>query len=226
MSIARGLRDNGLALVFGGLFVATLSAESLAGWHVASSDSRQHGEHAPSYLDYVTSSGFGRAVLENWQSEYLQFFLYILVTIWVVQRGSPESKDGGDAGLQSDAEAQVGRHAGADAPRWARAAGWRRGLYSWSLLAVMGTFFALSWLGHSLTGWRQYNEEQALHDAPPVSWLDFATSASFWEQTLQNWQSEFLAVGTFSIFAVYLRQRGSPESKPVGAPHDDTGASN
>jgi len=221
----RWLRDNGLSITFGGLMVAALAGQSAAGWNVERDELRQHGEQAPGYLDYVTSSSFGQAVLENWQSEYLQFFLFILLTIWLMQIGSPESKELGKEGLESDEDQKVGRHAPADAPRWAKVADWRRKLYSWSLLIVMGVLFLLSWLGQSLTGWRQFNEEQSLHDAQPVSWLDFVFSAHFWEQTLQNWQSEFLAVGTFSIFAVFLRQRGSPESKPVGAPHDETGVS-
>ncbi len=142
-----------------------------------------------------------------------------------MQIGSPESKPPGESGLETDEEQKVGPHAPPDAPRWARVLDWRHQLYSWSLLIVMGLLFVLSWLGHSLAGWRQYNEEQALHGAAAVSWLDFVLSPEFWEQTLQNWQSEFLAVGSFAIFAVYLRQRGSSESKPVGEPHDATGAS-
>jgi hypothetical protein len=127
--------------------------------------------------------------------------------------------------MESDEQQQVGAYAKPDSPAWARASGWRRDLYSWSLLTFMGAFFVLAWLGQSLTGWTQYNDEQALHDQPSVSWLDFVLSSTFWEQTLQNWQSEFLAVGTFAIVAVFLRQRGSPESKPVGAAHDETGVS-
>ena len=219
----RALRDNGLSIVFGLLFLVAVAGQSLAGWHVTRDEAAQHGDRAPGYLDYVTSSSFGQALLENWQSEYLQFFLFILLTIWLVQVGSPESKKPGEAGLESDEQQEVGAHASPDAPLWARVADWRRQLYSWSLLLVMGALFLLSWLGHSLAGWRQYNEEQAQHGAAAVSWPQFVVSPEFWEQTLQNWQSEFLAVGTFTIFAVFLRQRGSPESKPVGAPHDTTG---
>jgi hypothetical protein len=217
------LRDNGLSAVFGLLFLGALTAQSFAGWHVEQHEATEHGQAAPTYWHYVTSSSFGRAVLENWQSEYLQFFLFILLTIWFVQLGSPESKELDKPGLESDEEQRVGPHAPADAPRWAVLGGWRRALYSWSLLIVMAAFFLLSWFGHSVTGWTQYNDQQAEHGQPGVSWLGFVSSADFWEQTLQNWQSEFLAVGTFSIFAVFLRQRGSPESKPVGAAHDETG---
>ena len=221
----RGLRDNGLSIVFGLLFLGAVSAQSLAGWHVQRDEAAQHGERAVGYLSYVTSSDFGQALLENWQSEYLQFLLFILLTIWLTQIGSPESKEPGQEGLGTDEQQKVGPHAPHDAPRWARVQDWRRGLYSWSLLVVMGVLFLLSWLGHSLAGWRQFNEEEAMHGASAVSWLDFVLSAQFWEQTLENWQSEFLAVGSFAVFAVFLRQRGSSESKPVGEPHDSTDVS-
>ena len=89
----------------------------------------------------------------------------------------------------------------------------------------MVTIFVFSWFGQSVTGWTEYNEDQRDHDAPTVTWAGYATSADFWEDTLQNWQSEFLAVGSMAVFSIYLRERGSPESKPVGAPHDETGTS-
>jgi hypothetical protein len=88
----------------------------------------------------------------------------------------------------------------------------------------MGTIFLLSWFGQSVTGWTVYNDGQRDHDQPTVSWLTYLGRADFWERSLQNWQSEFLAIGTMAVFTVYLRQRGSPESKPVGSPHDATGA--
>ena len=87
----------------------------------------------------------------------------------------------------------------------------------------MALIFLGSWFAQSVTGWTEYNADQSEHGESHVSWLSYVGSADFWEATLQNWQSEFLAVGSFAVFAVYLRQRGSPESKPVGAPHDATG---
>ena len=98
-------------------------------------------------------------------------------------------------------------------------------LYSNSLLIVMGLIFLGSWFAQSVTGWRIYNDEQRAHDDPTVSWSTYVTKANFWEETLQNWQSEFLAVGTMAVFTIYLRQRGSPESKPVGSPYGETGTS-
>ena len=166
----------------------------------------------------MVSSEFGTAVLENWQSEYLQFTLFILPTIWLLQRGSPESKELDKAGRESDEEQRSARTPTRDSPRWARVGGLRRRIYENSLLIVMAAIWIGSWFAQSITGVTEYNAERLDHQQPPVSWLDYLGRPDFWEKTLQNWQSEFLAVGSMAILAVYLRQRGSPESKPVGRP--------
>ena len=95
-------------------------------------------------------------------------------------------------------------------------------MYSNSLLLVMGTIFLLSWFAQSLGGVMVANEENAQHGMPAQTWLEYVVSPEFWNRTLQNWQSEFLAVGAMVAFAIYLRQRGSSESKPVGTPHHAT----
>lgn len=153
----------------------------------------------------------------------LQFFVYIFVTVWLVQRGSPESKDVEKAGTESDAEQLVGEHARDDSPRWACVSDWCGSLFSRSLGIVMGVVFLLSWLAQSVAGWAAYNSEQLGSRQDPVTWLGYLGEADFWNRTLQNWQSEMLAVGSMAVLAVYLRQRSSPESKPVGAAHADTG---
>ena len=219
----RFLRDNGLSLFFLGLFVATVLGQSIAGRSAYNEEQREHGGQILSYGRYVTSSDFGQAVLENWQSEFLQFSFFIVATIWLVQRGSNESKPIENIGLESEEEQKLGPHAGPKAPRWARLhGGIRRSLYSNSLLLVMTAIFFCSWFGQSVTGWSVYNDEQRDHDQPSVTWQGYLTTGIFWEETLQNWQSEFLAVGTMAVFTIYLRQRGSPESKPVGSPHNAT----
>jgi hypothetical protein len=222
----RFIRNNGLSLFFGALFLAAAAAQSFAGHAAYNQQQLQHGDETVSYGRYVLSSDFGQALLENWQSEYLQFALFIAATVWLVQRGSNESKPLENAGLESERMQRLGRWAGPTSPRWSRFhGGFRRRLYSNSLLLVMLTIFLLSWFGQSVTGWTEFNEEQRQHDESGVSWLGYLAQPDFWEQTLQNWQSEFLAVGTMAVFTIYLRQRGSPESKPVGAAHDETGAS-
>ena len=218
------LRNNSLSLVFLGLFLAALVFQSIAGLADFNEDQVRHGDPQMSYGRYLVSSEFATAVMENWQSEYLQFTLYVLLTVWLVQRGSPESKEVDKTGGESDEEQKVGEHAEPGSPRWARIGGVRRKLYENSLVIVMAAIWIGTWLAQSLTGVTEYNTDRLDHHEAPVSWAAYLAKPDFWEKTLQNWQSEFLAVGSMAILAVYLRQRGSPESKPVGAPHHATGA--
>jgi hypothetical protein len=219
------LRNNSLSLFFFALFAGALVGQSLAGQRVFNEEQLQHGGEPISFARYLVSSHFGSAVLENWQSEYLQFTLFILATVWLIQRGSNESKPPEDVGLESDQKQLVGPHAQRNSPRWAKIGGLPRRVYENSLLLVMTAIFVASWAGQSVTAWSEFNEEQRAHDDEAVSWLSYVADPDFWEKTLQNWQSEFLAVGSMAVFTIYLRQRGSPESKPVGAPHDQTGSS-
>jgi hypothetical protein len=215
----RFVRENPLSLFFGTLLLVVLLAQSLVGHSVYNENAHAHGEQAISYLRYLASSNFGEAVMENWESEFLQFTLYILATIWFVQKGSPESKKPEDAGRGSDEEQLIGPHALPDSPGWAKAGGRRTSVYSHSLVLVMGSIFLACWLAHSFTGWRVFNEEQTAHGEAAVSWTGYLGKPDFWEQSFQNWQSELLAIGAMVVFSIYLRERGSPESKPVGAPH-------
>jgi hypothetical protein len=217
------VKHNALSLFFLALFLVALVLQAVAGHADFNEDQLRHDNPTMSLGRYVVSSEFGTAVLENWQSEYLQFTLFILATVWLLQRGSPESKELDKAGRESDEDQRVGRHARAGSPRWARVGGIRRTVYQNSLLIVMAAIWLGSWFAQSVTGVNEYNAERLDHHQLAVSWLDYLTRPDFWEKTLQNWQSEFLAVGSMAILAVYLRQRGSPESKPVGAPHDSTG---
>jgi hypothetical protein len=218
--------ENGLALFFGAIFLATLVGQSFAGQHAYNADQRAHDGRAVSWLGYVLSPDFGGAVLENWQSEFLQFTLFVLATVWLVQKGSNESKPLEDVGLESDHKQRIGRHAPRGAPGPAkRTSARQRFWYENSLVLAMAAIFLLSWGGQSLNNWRAENDERREHGEQAVGWPEYVAGADFWERSLQNWQSEFLAVGTMAVFTIYLRQRGSPESKPVGSPHDETGAS-
>ncbi|HUR84749.1 MAG TPA: DUF6766 family protein [Solirubrobacteraceae bacterium] len=216
-------RENSLSIVFLGLFLAALAGQAFAGWHEFNNEALSHDQATISLGRFLLSSSFGNAVMENWQSEYLQFTLYILLTVWFVQKGSPESKELGREGTESDEDQLVGEHAHADSPAWARARGMRLWIYSNSLVLVMATIWLSSWFAQSVTGWSAYNADQLVHGDPALSYWQFLGTAHFWEGTLQNWQSEFLAVGSMAVLAIYLRQRGSPESKPVGEPHTATG---
>ncbi|MFC4071134.1 DUF6766 family protein [Actinoplanes subglobosus] len=216
-------RDNSLGLVFGVLFLVVLVAQAFAGHADFNQQQLASGMEPISLGRYLTSASFAADVAENWQSEYLQFFLYIFLTVWLVQRGSPESKKPGEQGRESDEKQKVGPYATDGSPVWARAGGLRRMLLSNSLGIVMGLLFVASWLTQSIAGAAAFNERQLRDLQEPVTWAEYLTEPDFWNRTLQNWQSELLAVASMVILSIYLRQRGSPESKPVGSPHDATG---
>ena len=219
------VKDQSLTLFFLAIFALSLVGQSFAGLHDFNAEQAAHGGDQYSYWRFIVSSQFGGDVMENWQSEFLQFSLLILATVWFVQRGSTESKQVEKVGLETDKDQKLGEHAPANAPRWAKARDWRRKVYENSLgLAMLAIFFG-TWFAQSLTNWTAYNAEQTEHGDPTVTWVSFLGQADFWNRTLQNWQSEFLAVATMAAFSIYLRQRGSAESKPVGTPHDETGAS-
>ncbi|WP_350348485.1 DUF6766 family protein [Agromyces sp. G08B096] len=215
------IRQHFLSLFFGAIFLLALAGQSIAGLFAFNEEQEAHGAATVSWLEFVTSSDFVVDVAENWQSEYLQFFLFILATIWLVQAGSPESKKPGDEGIGSDEQQLVGPHAKPGSPKWAKAGGWRQTIYSNSLLLVMGGIFLVSWFAQGLAGTTVYNQEQAEHGLPEITLGEYLLSADFWNRTLQNWQSEFLAVGSMVALSIVLRQRGSAESKPVGTPHEE-----
>jgi len=219
------IREQSLSLFFLAAFLMTLVGQSYAGYLHNNEELAQHGDPLISWARYVVSSEYGAAVMENWQSEFLQFLTFIAATIWLVQRGSNESKQPQEIGLESDQKQKVKGYAQSNSPAWAKVAGLRFHMYANSLLIVMILCFVGTWFASSVTGWTEFNSEQADHDEPTVSWSTYVATASFWERSLQNWQSEFLAVGVMAAFTIYLRQRGSPESKPVGSPHDETGTS-
>jgi hypothetical protein len=217
------VRDNGLSLFFGAIFVAAVVGQAVSGVALFNEEQRGAGLDPITIGEYVTTSAFAVDVTENWQSEFLQFLLYVVATVFFLQRGSPESKPLDDAGRESDEEQKVAEHATPDSPAWARVRGWRLRLYSRSLSLVMGTIFVLSWLAQSITGSVAYSEEQMRDLQDPVTWTEYLQLPDFWSRTFQNWQSEFLAVAAMVILSIYLRERGSPESKPVGTPHTATG---
>lgn len=163
-------RDHCLALFFGLIFLAALIGQALTG--VAEYDNQQitAGLQQISLGQYVTSSSFAVDVAENWQSEYLQFFLYIYATVWPLQKGSRESKPLGRQGRESDKEQKVGEHADANSPEWSRTKGFRLALYSRSLGVVMGVIFAFSWLAQSIAGRSAFNEQRLSQLQDPVSW--------------------------------------------------------
>jgi hypothetical protein len=220
--VRRLLKDNGLTIVLFGLFALFLAGQSVTGWRTYNSDQVEHGEPTSSYPAYLTTGHFVEATFENWESEFLQMAAYILLTIWLVQRGSSESKPpGGDPELDADPRDQAGKQG---VPGPVRSGGWRLKLYENSLALAFAVLFLMSIALHALGGAREYSAEQVAHGQPPVGVGRFVTTSAFWFQSFQNWQSEFLAVGLLVVFTIFLRQRGSPESKPVATPHSETGS--
>jgi hypothetical protein len=220
----RFVRDNGLTLFFAGTFLLALCGQALTGHAEQNNQLMTDGATPISLLRYLTSSDFAVDVAENWQSEYLQFTLYIFATVWLVQRGSSESKPVDQVGLESEKDQKIGRYADQGSPAWAKASGLRLKIYSHSLVTVMSVIFLLSWLAQSIAGRVAFNQEATRQKEPTLTWLQYIWSSDFWNRTFQNWQSEFLAVASMVAFAIYLRERGSPESKPVGTAHSATGA--
>lgn len=218
----RFLRDNGLGLLFGLLFLASLVGQAFAGNADLNERRLADGGDPVGLWQYVLSSDFAVNVAENWQSEYLQFVLFVMATVWLMQRGSTESKPAKRLGLETDEEQLVGAHVKPESPPWAKAGGWRTKLYGNSLGLVMLALFLGSWAAQSIAGRSAYNNDQLAGFQDTASWGEYVASPDFWDRSLQNWQSEFLAIGSMVVFSVYLRQRGSSQSKPVGAPHTTT----
>ncbi|MGC4193151.1 MAG: hypothetical protein QM589_18545 [Thermomicrobiales bacterium] len=221
----RRLRNNGLALTLLAIFVAVFIGQSLVGWQVYNHDQREHGEVAVGYIAYVQTPSFMEVTFENWESEFLQMAAYILLTAWLFQKGSAESRDpdaleGNDGGAS-----QPDGGASPDECPWpVRRGGFWLRLYENSLLIAFALLFAMSFVLHAIGGTGQYSQEQEAHGGMAVSTLQYLRSAQFWYESLQNWQSEFLAVFAIMVLTIFLRQKGSPESKPIDAPHHQTGA--
>jgi hypothetical protein len=217
----RFLRDNGLSIVLTLLFVVSLMGQIVAGHRADAAERVAHGEPALSIGSYLASAHFLEATAENWESEFLQLFGYVLLTAWLFQRGSSESRDP-DA---PEAEESSDTTPVADMPWPVRRGGWVSRLYAHSLSLAFLILFVASLAVHAISGAREYGEEQSAHGMPVVvTALAYVRTARFWFESFQNWQSEFLALLAMVVGSIFLRERGSPESKPVHAPHHVTGA--
>jgi hypothetical protein len=216
------VRENGLGIVTLVVFLVIWFGQSVTGHHVFNDDQREHHEHTVSYGDYLRTAHFGEATFENWESEFLQMGGYVLLTVWLVQKGSPESKpiDGSDP---TDEDPEDHRK-DPDAPWPVRRGGVWLKLYENSLASAFLALFAASFLLHAWSGSRAASQEAVAHGGAPIGFVEFLGSAQMWFQSLQNWQSEFLAVFSIVVLSIFLRQKGSPESKPVHAPMAKTGS--
>ena len=218
----RMLRDNGLSLAMFAFFLVFLAAQSVAGYKANNSENEQHKQHKESYGQYLTSGAFVEATFENWESEFLQMGAYVFLTAFLIQKGSPESKN--PDGEESDADPREERDK-PGVPGPVKRGGFALKVYEHSLTLALLGLFLLSFILHALGGHAEFNQQQMEHGQAAVSLWSFVTSSEFWFQSMQNWQSEFLAVAALAVLGIFLRQRGSPESKPVAAPHSQTGSS-
>ncbi|WP_310467504.1 DUF6766 family protein [Sphingomonas sp.] len=207
----RFFHDNGLTIVLLLLFAASLIGQLLSGWHYQVAELALHGEPPISLLAYSSDPQFLAMVAENWESEFLQMAAYVVLTAYLFQRGSSESRDpdGGDA--------RPG-----DEPRFTRGRlGW---LYAHSLGLALFALFLIAFGVHLVASSAATNDEAALHGEAAVGLIDHLVSARFWFESFQNWQSEFFSTAVLIVLSIYLRQQRSPESKAVGDPDAKTGA--
>jgi hypothetical protein len=218
----RLLRENGLSIVLVVLFLVFLGGQSVAGMLEYNQDQLAHGEPAIGYLGYLGSAHFAEAVSENWESEFLQIFGYVIFTAFLFQKGSAESKKL-DEPEEVDRDPRLAGNR-PDVPTPVRRGGPALRLYEHSLSLAFLALFLLSFAVHAVGGAREYSSEQAAHGQTAVSPIEYLGTSRFWFESLQNWQSEFLALAAMVILSIFLRQRGSPESKPVDAPHSETGS--
>jgi Na+-transporting methylmalonyl-CoA/oxaloacetate decarboxylase gamma subunit len=210
--------QNGLGIVFLTLFILTLLAQAITGFIEHNAELEQGKAAAITFATYLHSGHFISATFENFESEFLQMALYVILTVSLRQKGSAESKS-----LDGTEEVDREPQAGPDVPWPVRKGGIILKLYESSLFIAFLILFFISWGLHLYGSWVDHNEQNLLNGQPADSITNYLTQANFWFETFQNWQSEFLSIASIVIFTIFLRQKGSPESKPVDAPHSETG---
>lgn len=215
-------RHNGLSIVVFLLFAVSLAGQYFTGFYEYNDERQSHGKPAIGYVEYFGAGHFIEATFENWESEFLQMGMYVVLTVFLFQKGSSESKTP-DTTERVDVIPERDL-LNKDAPAAVKRGGWRLKIYQNSLSLALFALFLVSFALHAVGGAKAYNEEQLEHGQPAVSTVEFVQTSQFWFQSFQNWQSEFLSIGAMVVLSIFLRQKGSPESKPVDAPHSDTGA--
>jgi membrane protein implicated in regulation of membrane protease activity len=204
-------RDNGLSLTLLTCFVALWLGQAVAGFHEHNDDARTHGGTTITFQHYLRTDHFWEATFENWESEFLQMAAYVVLTVFLFQRGSAESKDPDEPNENSASR------------RKPYANPLLKFLHEHSLSLMLVLLFLVSFTGHAIAGAGHYNEEQLEHGQPAISIAQYMGSSRFWFESFQNWQSEFLAVAAIVILSIWLREKGSPESKSMNSSNDETG---
>lgn len=217
------LRENGLSIVLALAFLLFLVGQALAGMYAYNEEQLEHGQPTVELLEYLATSHFLEATMENWESEFLQMFAFVGLTACLFQKGSAESKDP-DEQEPVDRDPRKSRNK-KDAPWPVRKGGLVLTIYEYSLSLAFLLLFLLSFVLHAVGGAEEYNQSQLQHGSREVvTTLGYMGTSRFWFESFQNWQSEFLAVLAMVVLSIFLRQRGSPESKPVDSPHSKTGS--
>ncbi|HUQ88334.1 MAG TPA: DUF6766 family protein [Vicinamibacterales bacterium] len=213
------IRDRSLTLVLMAMFAISLAGQFLTGLHEYNSSQLEHHQSQVSKAEYLSTGHWWEAVFENWESEFLQMAVFVLLTTRLVQKGSPESRR-----PHVRESVDVDPRDFADQPNvpWpVKRGGWILRLYENSLGLAFVLLFVLSWAGHGLGGYVEFASDQVEHGLARPVLMDYLTSSRFWFESFQNWQSEFFSIAAMVWLGVYLRQRGSPESKAVHSSHDD-----
>ncbi len=214
------LRNNGLSVVMALAMLGSWVGQAITGWHQHNEELVEDGASALAFASYLGSGHFLQATFENWESEFLQMAFYVVLTIFLYQKGSSESKDPDKPG-----EEEVDREPkpGPDAPWPVQRGGLWLTVYKNSLALVLFLLFALSFVLHFYGSLQDYNGEQLRTGKPEENWGEYIAGSRFWFESFQNWQSEFLSVLAIVLLSIWFRQKGSPESKPVDAPDSETG---
>ncbi len=216
------IRENGLSIVLTVFFLLFLAGQALTGLYHYNEEQKEHGQPTADLSTYLGSSHFLEATMENWESEFLQMFAFVVLTACLYQKGSAESKSLDEPEEVDRDPRESGNKK--DAPWPVRKGGLVLKVYENSLSLAFLLLFLMSFVLHAVGGAEEYNQNQREHgSAETVSTLEYMGTSTFWFESFQNWQSEFLAVGAMVVLSIFLRQRGSPESKPVDSPHSETG---
>jgi hypothetical protein len=215
------MRNHGLSITLAALFLIFMAAQTFTGWYAFNEEQREHDGVSLALTDYLRTGHFLEATAENWESEFLQMAAYVWLTVFLFQRGSAESKKP-DEPEAVDRDPRLFK-AKADAPWPVRRGGWVLKIYENSLSLAFLSLFVVSFGLHAMGGAARHNEEAIAHGGEVLSVSEVFRTSQFWFESFQNWQSEFLSLVAMVVLSVFLRQRGSPESKPVDAADADTG---
>jgi hypothetical protein len=212
------LYKNGLSIVLLLLALLFIAGQSYTGWKQYNEEISEKGGSTVNYGYYLTTSHFIEATFENWESEFLQMAIYVWLTVFLRQKGSSESKS-----LDEPEEVDREPQPNPDAPWPVRKGGLWLSLYKHSLTIALFLLFMISFVLHACSSLDEYNIEQSLQGKSVETMSEFITNSKLWFESFQNWQSEFIAVLSIVVLSIFLRQQGSPESKPVDAPNSETG---